>query len=179
MRRAATLFAVLALGMLAACSTPSGEKGSEPGSSPRASRSIEAKPSPGNTSSGPVVDAERVKTRLDPMIDDLRSRFGEGANSPCSSSSSKLFTSRCSEAVEETGRIARAAVDLIQSSAKYETLRSVTDRVLTAERGYAEAQCSQSPSDPSQRAKCLDHGAVIAQAPVDLHQGVVAGLLGN
>ncbi|MGP3634867.1 hypothetical protein ACTU45_16095 [Streptomyces sp. 24-1644] len=55
----------------------------------------------------------------------------------------------------------------------------MTTKVLEAERGYNEADCAQNPSASSTRSTCLDHGAVIAQAPVDLHQGVVAGLSGN
>ncbi|MDT9691461.1 hypothetical protein Q5762_24590 [Streptomyces sp. P9(2023)] len=55
----------------------------------------------------------------------------------------------------------------------------MTSKVLEAERGYKEAHCAQNPTTSSTRSKCLAHGAVIAQAPVDLHQGVVAGLSGN
>lgn len=113
------------------------------------------------------------------MVNDLRGRFGEGTNSPCSSSSSSLFTSNCADTVAETGRVARTAADLTKSSQKYRTLRSVTSKVLEAERGYKEAHCAQNPTTSSTRSKCLAHGAVIAQAPVDLHQGVVAGLSGN
>ena len=65
------------------------------------------------------------------------------------------------------------------SSQGYVTLRAVADKITKAINGYGVSRCSLNPSDPRQRTKCLDYGAVIAQAPVDLHQVVVAGLSEN
>ncbi|MEI5034931.1 hypothetical protein RB201_26460 [Streptomyces sp. S1A(2023)] len=124
------------------------------------------------------MDEENVHGRLVSLVNGLRDKYGEGTNSPCSSSSTGLFTDSCAATVAETRRVAWTAADLTRSDAQYKTLRSVTDKVLEAERGYKEAGCARNPEPASQRARCLTYGAVIAQAPVDLHQGVVAGLSG-
>ena len=126
-----------------------------------------------------VQEVERVKRQMDPLIAELQRDFGEGTNSPCSSSSSELFTSRCSDATQATERVVQAAIDAMGYSRGYVTLRAVADKVTKAINGYGASRCSLNPADPSQRTKCLDYGAVIAQAPTDLHQGVVAGLSGN
>lgn len=126
-----------------------------------------------------VRDAQDVKNTMDPLIAELQLTYGEGANSPCAAASPDLFTGRCSEAVEATAAVARTAAEKIGPGDGYETLRRVTGEVLAADRGYRLERCSTDPADTAARAQCLEHGAVIAQAPTDLHQAVVAGLLGN
>lgn len=126
-----------------------------------------------------VQDAQDVKHNMDPLIAELQRAYGEGGNSPCAAASSELFTGRCSEAVKATADVARTAVEEIGPGDDYETLRRVTGEVLAADRGYRLERCDTDPKDAAVRAQCLQHGAVIAQAPTDLHQGVVAGLLGK
>ncbi|MFD7750353.1 hypothetical protein ACFV2V_31025 [Streptomyces sp. NPDC059698] len=185
MRKTTASILMLLVWPLAACSTTSGEASPDgmpsthASAKPGASEPEPEDPGPKDVAPRAVADAQDLKEHLDPKINHLRNTFGEGTNSPCSSASPKLFTSDCAQAVEETAGVARAAVKQIEGAGKYATLRLVADKILDAERGYSAARCSVGPSDPSVRAQCLGHSAVIAQAPVDLHQGVVAGLAGN
>ncbi|MEU7292311.1 hypothetical protein AB0A76_03755 [Streptomyces exfoliatus] len=125
--------------------------------------------------------AERVKSRVDPMIAQHLTTHGEGTKSPCRPSAETLFGEKCLAAATSIGSIAGAALAEIKGVAKpgFATLRQASSHTVAAVGGYTELGCADNPTDPSTRSKCVDHASVIAQAPTDLADGLRLGLIGQ
>ncbi|MFE0703172.1 hypothetical protein [Streptomyces sp. NPDC058872] len=125
--------------------------------------------------------AERVKNRMDPLIDQHLAAHGEGTKSPCRPTAESLFDEKCLAAATSIGAIAEAALAEIEGVDEpgFATLRQASAHTAEAARGYAELDCADNPQDPATRSKCVDHGSVIAQAPRDLMDGLRLGLAGQ
>jgi hypothetical protein len=151
---------------------PSGPSNSAPAVDPSASDSTAEISDAGR-------EAQDIMSRTDVQIAAFQQKFGEGTKSPCSASSSSLFSSDCAEAVSATSDVLEATNTALPSSGGYATLRSVLKTAGLAVDGYEDEKCAENPSDAATRTACVSHGAVIAQTPADLHNALRAGLAGN
>ena len=125
-----------------------------------------------------VAVAEHVKTLVEGRISPDETRFGSGTGSPCATSSARMFTAACGSAATATGADAAFVRQQIQPHQGFATLRSVTDKLMTAVSTYSRLGCAANPTAAATRHACLDPAAVIAQGFPDLRDGANLGLHG-
>lgn len=123
--------------------------------------------------------AEKVKSAVDRRIMADEDKFGSGVNSPCSTSSSDLFTAACRAAAEATSSAAGLALREIDGRAGFATLDSTARRLQTAVRQYEQLGCASRPAAAETRHACLAPAALIAQGLDDLRDGANLALAGK
>jgi hypothetical protein len=123
--------------------------------------------------------AEEVKSVLEVRISEGERRFGTGTGSPCSTSSSRMFTEECGEAATATSDAAALALTEIDGRDGFATLDSAAHDIQTAVRSYQELGCASAPTAELTRQACLDPAAVIAQGFPDLRGGANLALAGK
>jgi hypothetical protein len=156
---------------------------SDGGASPRPSATSVTSPTPSRESvpaqSPKVLAAEEVKSAVERRVSAVEKEFGSGVNSPCSTSSSKLFTAKCQAASDATSDAAGLALREIDGRAGFATLTSTARRLQTAVRQYDQLECATGPTAAGTRHACLAPAAVIAQGLDDLRDGANLGLAGK
>ncbi|WP_431958850.1 hypothetical protein [Actinacidiphila sp. bgisy160] len=140
-----------------------------------------APPRPSPTASVPakVSAAEEVKARLEERLAVGEQRFGTGVNSPCATSSARMFTADCQEAADATAAAADLALAEIDGRDGFATLGSVARKIRTAADTYGRLGCAQGPAAADARKACLEPAAVIAQGFPDLRVGANLALAGR
>ncbi|MEU3049908.1 hypothetical protein ABZ705_25925 [Streptomyces sp. NPDC006984] len=123
--------------------------------------------------------AEKVKLAVEEGISTDEQRFGSGTNSPCSTSSSQMFTAQCKAAADATSDAAGLALSEINGREGFATLDSVARKIQAAVRTYATLGCATGPTAADTRKACLEPAAVIAQGFPDLRSGANLGLAGK
>lgn len=150
---------------------------------PRPSATSVTSPTPSQESvpaqSPKALAAEEVKSAVERRISAVEKEFGSGVNSPCSTSSSKLFTAKCQAAADATSGAASLALREIDGRAGFATLTSTARRLQTAVRQYDQLGCATGPTAAGSRHACLAPAAVIAQGLDDLRDGANLGLAGK
>ncbi|MFB7454504.1 MULTISPECIES: hypothetical protein [unclassified Streptomyces] len=123
--------------------------------------------------------AEKVKLAVEESISTDEQQFGSGANSPCSTSSSQMFTTKCKAAADATSEAADLALSEINGREGFATLDSVARKIQAAVRTYETLGCATGPTAADTRKACLEPAAVIAQGFPDLRSGANLGLAGK
>ncbi|MFB7179486.1 hypothetical protein ACFCYI_17465 [Streptomyces sp. NPDC056257] len=123
--------------------------------------------------------AEKVKLAVEKRISADERQFGSGVNSPCSTSSPRMFTATCKAAADATSDAAGVALTEIDGRQGFATLDSVARKLQTAVRTYHTLGCATGPTAADTRTACLEPAAVIAQGFDDLRGGANAGLAGK
>ncbi|MCX4529784.1 MULTISPECIES: hypothetical protein [unclassified Streptomyces] len=123
--------------------------------------------------------AENVKSALEVRISTGEGRFGSGTNSPCATSSPRVFTEECGEAADYTREAARFALDEIDGRSGFATLGNAARKLDKAAAAYRDLGCAKAPSAAAARKACLDPAAVVAQGFPDLRSGANKGLAGK
>ncbi|MGJ5756652.1 hypothetical protein [Streptomyces puniciscabiei] len=126
-----------------------------------------------------ALAAEEVKSAVERRISAVEEEFGSGVHSPCSTSSSKLFTAKCQAAADATSGAAGLALREIDGRAGFATLTSTARRLQTAAQQYDQLGCATGPTAAGTRHACLAPAAVIAQGLDDLRDGANLGLAGK
>ncbi|MFF4433942.1 hypothetical protein ACFYZ4_32920 [Streptomyces sp. NPDC001513] len=123
--------------------------------------------------------AEKVKLAVEKRISADERKFGSGVNSPCSTSSPRMFTAPCKAAADATSDAAGLALTEIDGRQGFATLDSVARKLQAAVRTYQTLGCATEPTAADTRTACLEPAAVIAQGFTDLRDGANAGLAGR
>lgn len=123
--------------------------------------------------------AETVKSDLEQRLSVDEARFGTGTNSPCATSSPKVFTAECGAAVDATAKLATLALAEAGGPDGFRTLTTTAQKIESAVDDYRTLKCASNPSAADTRHKCLSAAAVIAQAHADLRDGANMALSGR
>ncbi|MCX5189038.1 hypothetical protein [Streptomyces sp. NBC_00268] len=178
------LRAVAALGVAAAiitgCRNSNGGPSTQP-SATSAAPTISATPSRESVpaQSSRALAAEKVKSAVELRISADEKEFGSGVNSPCSTSSSELFTAKCRAAADATSSAAGLALREIDGRAGFATLASTARRLQVAVQQYEQLGCATGPAAADTRHACLAPAALIAQGLDDLRDGANLALAGK
>lgn len=170
---AVTIVAAAAM-LTAACS------GSQPTPAPTASGlTSTAASASADAPSARQSAAEQVQTVVGAQIATDEAEYGEGTNSPCSTSSAQMFSKTCAQAVAATGKDATLALTQIQGRNGFATLTTVARNLQSAVHTYQQLGCATKTTSDTTRHACLVPAATIAQGFPDLQNGVTLGLSGK
>ncbi|MFD9001571.1 hypothetical protein ACFV0T_11470 [Streptomyces sp. NPDC059582] len=135
--------------------------------------------SPSESVSAKALAAENVKLAVEERISADEQRFGSGTNSPCSTSSPRMFTAKCEAAADATSAAAGLALSEINGPQGFATLDSVARKLQAAVSTYETLGCAAGPTAADTREACLKPAAIIAQGFADLRDGANSGLAGK
>lgn len=169
------------LGTLAGCS---GSKGADASTSPEDRATPVSTPTllgeaPDATPNARQLSAEQVHDRANMLLDSYLPKYGEGAKSPCSAASSRLFTADCASAVAAMQTLTADLNNSIAHQRGFETLRIVLTKSDEAAKTYSRLGCQANPKGISLRQQCSASGATIAQSPADVREGARLALAGK
>jgi hypothetical protein len=146
---------------------------------PNVSGSVPSEPVPAKAQAAKAQAAEKVKLAVEERISADEEQFGSGMKSPCSTSSSQMFTAKCEAAADATSRAAGLALSEIHGRAGFATLDSVARKLQADVRAYEDLGCATAPTATGTRKACLGPAAVIAQGFDDLRDGANLALAGK
>lgn len=169
-RGTATAVGLSAL-LLTGCSHSAGEAPSTP-------TAAASSPSAGSRAERAEI-AERVRSSVEDRVSADEQRFGSGVNSPCSTSSPRMFTAQCKAAAEATAGAAGLALAEVKGRAGFATLRSAASGIQAAVRSYERLGCATGPTAAGTRHACRHPAAVVAQGFDDLRDGADLALAGR